>query len=472
MANTVKNSVYYSIGEIAPRIIGFFLLPIYTRYLSPTEFGIISYIRTIVMFFFVFGCLSLNSYTLRYYFLKDEESNKRMFGTVYLVIFLFNLILLIGSFLCFPDIIKKFNIQVPWDPYFKIALIVNFLDSFSILPFVVYRVKEDAQKYVLLGVSKTILMVFMTLYMLVYMQRGLEGYYYAQLIVYLPYTFIYMIIIRKHSCFCFDRNILSEGLKFALPLVPGSISYLLLSISDRLILERNVPLAEIGVYNMAVTLSSALNFVIQGGYRALEPEIYKRYGQAGYFEALDKIKSLFFYIVYVGGFSICMFSREFFTLMTAHDYHSGFFYVPLLVGGVVMTSQNKIYSTVLLGDKKSKMLGVITILGAIVSILINIIFIPIFGTVAAAVSSVASMLVMNMVIYYKMTYPGKNMTKEILVLLILIFVPYAFYTSRPEVSVINFLMELVAFMGFALGIFKMYNLNTTVVRQLFAHKSR
>lgn len=470
MARTVKNVVYYSIGEIAPRVIGFFLLPIYTRYLSPTEYGIISYISTIVMFFFVFGCLSLNSYTLRYYFLKNKEENKRMFGTIYLTIFFINLLLLAISFLVFPGVIDRYQIQVPWNPFFKIALIVNFLDSFSILPFVVYRVKEDAQNYFLLGFSKTLLMVLMTIYMLVYKHRGLEGYYYAQLIVYLPYTFIYLNIIRKHSIFCFDKSVLKEGFKYALPLVPGSVSYLLLSISDRLILERNVEMAEIGIYNMAVTLSYTLNIIIQGGFRTLEPEMYKRYGQSSYFETLDKIKGLFFYIVYVGGFGICMFSREFFTLMTDSEYHSGFIYVPLLVGGVVMTSQNKIYSTVLLGDEKSRTVGAIIILGAIVSVVINIALIPKYGTFVAACSAAISMLVMNVAYFLKMTYPNKSMTKEILVLFILFFVPYLYYHFLPGVSFGHFLLEVVAFTFFAFIAFKSYGLNMDIVKQFLMHK--
>lgn len=471
MAKTINNAVFYSIGEIAPRAFGFFLLPIYTSYLSPTDYGIISYIRTVVMFLFVFGCLALNSYTLRFFFLKSEEENRQMIGTVYLTIFVVNIFLLLCSFLFLPTIIDRFHIQVPWDPYFKLALIVNFLDSFSILPFVVYRVKEDALKYVILGVSKTFLMILMTIYMLVFRKQGLEGYYHAQLYIYLPFTFIYLNIIRKHASFCLKWQILGEGLRYALPLVPGSISYLLLSLSDRIILERNVPLSEIGIYNMAVTLSYTLNILIQGGYRTLEPEVYKRYGRENYFDSLDKIKGLFFSIVCIGGFAICIFAREFFEIMTANEYHTGYIYVPLLVSGVVLTSQNKLYDTVLSGDRMTKVSGIITVIGAGVSMTLNLFFIPVWGTFVAACSALVSMLVMNIAMFYKMRYPNKTIVKELCILTATVIIPYITYELLPGVTVINFILEITIVMLFSLLILKTYRINGEIMKILLHHNS-
>lgn len=72
-------------------------------------------------------------------------------------------------------------------------------------------------------------------------------------------------------------------MRFSLPLLPGALAYLILSVSDRIILERNVPMAEIGIYNVAFTMALALNIVIQSGYKAIEPEIFKRYGATDYF---------------------------------------------------------------------------------------------------------------------------------------------------------------------------------------------
>ena len=64
---TLINTIYYSLGELLPKVISFLLLPLYTRYLSPSDYGIVSYTTTITTFLSVIGMLGLNSHVLRYF---------------------------------------------------------------------------------------------------------------------------------------------------------------------------------------------------------------------------------------------------------------------------------------------------------------------------------------------------------------------------------------------------------------------
>ena len=78
MNKLLKDTFLYSLGEICPKVISFFLLPIYTKYLSPADYGTIAYTNTIMLFLFVLGSMSLNSFVLRYYFIWKEEQKRRM----------------------------------------------------------------------------------------------------------------------------------------------------------------------------------------------------------------------------------------------------------------------------------------------------------------------------------------------------------------------------------------------------------
>jgi len=98
----IRNISFYTIGSIIPKAIGFFLLPIFTRYLSPAEYGIINYTESVTLFLFAITILSLNTYLLRYVFdYKKEEDRKKLIGNVFLFITIINCIMLAMELILF-----------------------------------------------------------------------------------------------------------------------------------------------------------------------------------------------------------------------------------------------------------------------------------------------------------------------------------------------------------------------------------
>ena len=464
MNKLFKNTIYYSIGEICPRIISFLLLPIYTQYLSTSDYGILAYTNTVNSFLFVLGSLSLNTYILRFYFIHQaEEQRKQMIGSIYMAILGVNILILGLAYAILPHVISDFHLQVPWNPYFKLAIIVNFLDSFSIIPLVIYRVKQQAQFFVCLNLSRTILQVVLTIYFIVFQKTGLIGNYYASILAYAPFVLIYIGIIKKYACFKLKVSYISEGLRYALPLLPGALAYLVLSVSDRLILERNVAMSEIGIYNVAFTLSLALNVVIQSGYKAIEPEIFKRYSSQDYYIFLRKVQSLFFVVIYIVGLGLTLFSQEIFYYITAQPFHEAYKYVPILIVGVIMTGQNVIYSGILSAEKRNKVVGMAALCGAIVSICLNISLTPLWGAKAAAISSALSFFLMNTILFIKMTYPNKSMGRELFSVILIVVISYALFSLFPKISWQSFSIKvllLIIYAAFLLFLFRINVRNT------------
>src|SRR5262249_20918083 len=154
----VINSIYYTIGEILPRVIGFFLLPVLTRYLTPAEYGINSYTTTVMLFMFAIGSLSLNTFLLRnYYKVEGEENKKKLIGNVFLLTQAVNAVLTVLQLLVFPWVLTLFKIQIPFHPYFELAILTNFIEGLSIVPMVIYRVQQNARLFVMLNASRTFL---------------------------------------------------------------------------------------------------------------------------------------------------------------------------------------------------------------------------------------------------------------------------------------------------------------------------
>lgn len=470
MNSILKNSAIYTIGEILPKISSFLLLPIFTRYLSTEEYGILSYTECFMLLFSVLGTLSLNSYTIRYYFeRKDEKQRKLLIGTVYMVIGMINLLLLIVGFMTFPSIIDHYDIQVPWYPYFLLAIVNNFLTSFNTIPLVVYRVRQDSAKYVLLNFSKFFFTLILNIYFVVILEKGILGYYISTLIINIPFFFIYIAIIKKYACFRIQWSYVKEGLNFSLPLVPGAISYFFLTVADRIILERYVSLSEMGIYNIAVSLSGALGMVIQSGYHAFEPDLFNRYGTDGYYSFLKKTQAYYFSAIYFLAILIALFSQEVFIVMTSSPFHEGYHLVPIILVGIVMSGQNIIYDGVLSAEKRTKVIGSISIAGALISLIFNLLLIPKMGTTAAALSRMFSYIIMNFVLFTAMTFPGKRLYKELISSALLLLIPYLIYWLLPQVTFLGVLLKIVIVCIFIIYLSKLYILNILGLKKMI-HK--
>lgn len=468
MNKTLINTIYYSLGELLPKVISFLLLPLYTRYLSPSDYGIVSYTTTITTFLSVIGMLGLNSYVLRYYFIyKDEESRKKVVGTAFIAVSVFNLFILGIAFLVMPSIIDTYDIQVAWNPFFMFALVTNLFTSFSTIPLCLYRIKQEANNYVLINISRTMLTVIFNLLFIVWLNAGIEGYFYAHLYSSIPFIPIFFVIIGKYSKFNFSFSFLKEGLRFALPLVPGTLAYIIINMSDRIILERNVSMSQIGLYNIAITISSALQIVIQSGYHAIEPDIFSNYGSEDYYDFVRRLQKVFYSFIFVAGLLIALFSQEVFALFLSSEYYSGYLFVPILVVTAVISGQNIIYGAILQGDRKSKIIGGITILGSILSFTFNIILIPLIGVWGAAAVGLLSMACMNFMEFSAMKFEGKTIWREIILSVLILVFSYLCLCLFEEVTPLSILIKIVSFSIYTWVLLNIYNINIQDIFSLF-----
>lgn len=399
-----SNTILYTIGEVVPRIIAFLMMPIFTRYLAPVDYGILSYTNSVIVFIYAFCTLSLNTYVLRFYFdCKTEEDKKKLIGNVFLFIALVNTCVLILLYFTMPLIIEKAQIAVPWKPYFRLAIINNFLESFSVIPMVYFRVKQNAKAFVGISVGRCVAQYVATFILLVPLGMGVMAQYYGRLFTLLPFFFLYVSIICIKGKINFNWQQIKSGLKYSLPLLPGSISYLALTSFDRIILERYVSLEIIGIYNIAYTIAFALNMVIQSFYKALEPDIFQRYNKDTvedvFIPYMRKINNIYNFTLYAMALLLSLFAKEALMIVASEKYYSAVMYVPPVLVGVLFSGRKLLIDCAIASEKRSVISGIGTIMGAIISVITNLILIPRLGVIAAPIALSVSYLAMN--IYLK-----------------------------------------------------------------------
>ena len=97
-------------------------------------------------------------------------------------------------------------------------------------------------------------------------------------------------------------------------MIPGTLSYYLVSMSDRILIEKYLDLNSLGIYSTASTLALLLNIVSFGAYKAFEPYFFRIYGTIDFRRKFEIVHDNFLFILLVGASGIALYSKEFFII--------------------------------------------------------------------------------------------------------------------------------------------------------------
>lgn len=454
----MKNSYIYMIGELIPKMLGLLLLPIMTRYLSPEDYGIIAYVDAIIIFVFVFSVMSLNSYILREYFeLKDKVKQEKLIGNFFVFLIVYNFFSVFIFIGLLSLLLNFLDFQFDFFHIMLLALIGNFFEIFSIFPQIIYRIKEKAVPYIYFATSKTILQMGSILVFLIYLDQGVFSRYYGVLGVNALFAVISLYIVSKNAIFSFDITQIKQGLKFSLPLVIGALSFLILDVSDRFILEQYVSLSDLGLYSIAYTLGFAVNVIISGSYKAFEPLLFREAKQANFTNTFYTIKKQYMFLVFTVGLLVIMFSQELLRFMTSEKFYEAYYLVPFIVLAAISKGIYMLYAVLLMIQKNTKLLSKAILIGAVVNVSINILFVKEYGSIIAAISTFVAFLLTTIIIHAKtFQYYSFSLLKEsqeyliVFGLLILSYFLYYYFDVKLTLNIFSIKMLIFIFLLFAL----------------------
>lgn len=391
----IKNTTIYALGDIIPRLIVFISLPILTKYLSPSDYGIVNYVNTLNTFLLALGFLSINTYFLVFYYrCEDSLAQKKLLGNLFSFVILFNLLLVIILLLFGKYFFNFLGSKIDFYPYIIIAILTNFCNIFFVLPAALYRLLEKPLPITILNICNGVITLLLTLVLVIYFHYTALGVLYANLIVNFIFVFVFLYKVRNFIIWNLNFKQIKVVLAFTLPLLPGAIAYYLTSISDRILITKYLTLNDLGIYSMAATIALILNIFSSGAYKAFEPLIFKNWGNENFIKIFENIRNAFVYVLLIGVLCLSVFAKEFFQIMTAVKFHQAYWYVPMIIVGVYSSSLSMLYGTIITARGKTKINSLISIVGASISITLNVLFLPRFGLITAAIVSSLAMTVM------------------------------------------------------------------------------
>jgi O-antigen/teichoic acid export membrane protein len=388
-----KNTSIYVIGEVVPRLISFFTFPILTAYLSPADYGVNSFVSSISSFLFIFSNLSLSTYFFVEYFKTNSEKEKKiLISTLSIFTNLYSLLIVVVTCLVGPYFLLIWGGNVGFYPFVFLGVLTMFFEVMAIYPSALYRVTENPLILVVFNLSKTGLIILGNLYVVFIKKGSLVDILLIQTIISGFTTVCFILYTRKFYSLVFDKSLIRGALKFSIPLFPASLSWYAYNTFDRVLIDKYLTLNDLGLFSTATTLALMLNIVSNSAYKAFEPLFFKNFGKIEFESIYNDIKKMYVFMILVGALYLSLFSREFFILFSSEEFFQSYLYVPYILIGTVISSIGLIYATLINANGNTKHNAVITVLGGVISILINVLFLRLMGIWAAILSSAMTYL--------------------------------------------------------------------------------
>jgi len=396
-----RGTVLYGMGEVLSRLFTLLLLPVFTRYLTPADYGVISILTALGLLLTPVFSLGLGAAIAQIYF--DGNSRVRKDGTIGTAMALLaasTAILVVGGIaLAIPISSLLFNTRA----YAGLVIVSIVTTAFTILA-VPFRQRlqfeERATAYVVLSTLSIVATTAFSVALVVGFRRGVHGVLEGSLAGQAAAFGLFAIFGSDGVRPRFHRALVRELLKTSLPLVPAFGCLFLLQHGSKYLLQWLAGLDAVGLYTVGLNLGLVISLVVTAFQTAWIPYFMS------FAERRDEAELVFgrvftYYVLAIGGLSLAVFAvaRAVVLLMTAPAFHAAWRVVGLSATAQFLAG---VYGVLLPGmylAKEVQFTAALQGIAATAVIVFGVVLIPRFGVGGAAVSLVLSYLILDLVQY-------------------------------------------------------------------------
>ena len=381
----LKNTIIIAIGKLSTQVISFLLLPLYTSKLTTGEYGTYDFLVTLSILLLPIITLMMEESMFRFLIDAEDEKTKKKIITATIVYSLFGTCIFTAIAAIVMSIIKY-----PYTLAFIMFIISNVLIGLSnCLSRGTGKIKLYSVSNFILGLSTIILNIIF----IVALKLGVNGLLWANIIAnILTALFIFKklrlgkYISKKYI----SRKTLQKMISYSVPLVPNNLSWVIISISDRLMLTWIAGPETNGIYAIANKFPNII-YTFYGffstAWKESAAKIIKDDNKKAYYNSIYKDVKLFLKAIVLGLIAIMPFA---FPIFINSSYKEAYIYIPILIISIYYTNMSNFYGGIFTAYKDTKIMGKTTVYAAIINIVINLLFIKKYGIYAATFSTLIS----------------------------------------------------------------------------------
>lgn len=414
-----KHTAVYGLGGLVSRILAVLLLPLYTSYLGPRGFGKIETVVAFTTVLVIVLRMGISSAFFRFYFdTKDEEHRTLVVRTSFWFTMVMATAGLIAGFVFATPIAHALSLGN--DPWLVRAAFVGLWAQMNYEQLTsLFRVEERSTQFVLASLANVFITVGMTVLLVVGLHKGPTGAVVGNFIGTLCVYLVLLVYRRYQLGLQFSRDLLRQMNHFGMPLVPSALALWAINFIDRIFIAQYKGQAEVGVYSVAVRISSAVLFLMIA-FRLAWPAF--AYSIEDDREAKRTYSYVLTYLLFICSWmslALGVLAPWLVHLLAPkYAFHRAADAVALLAFASTAYAG---YTVVAIGigrARQTQFNWVVAGVAAVVNIVMNVILIPPYGMIGAAISTLVAYLVLflGMVLNANRVYPVQYQWRRVLTL--------------------------------------------------------
>jgi len=430
-----KQSLIYGIGTILTRLVTFLLLPLYTNVFTPEEYGIVSLSYAFTGFVIVFYRYGMDTALMKFYIDAGGEGKKKYFTAIFSTQTVTSLVFS-GIVFVTASFLSPIFLGGDYKTLMQFVAIILFLDALRELPLLVLRANEKPRQFIFFSLINVLLLMILNIYFVVFLKMGIEGVLIGNilassivLLATLP------IIIQNFKLNAVEKDALKEVLKFGLPFLPAALFSMIMELSDRYLLEWLADTRAVGLYSAGNNFGKFGLLVVMGFNMGWTPYFLKKSKDDDAKQTFALISKYFlgilgFFSVFI---SIWIHSIVRFRIggvsFFGGDYWISAQVVPILLLGYYFFGSYLLQLPGVFITDRTKWVPIFRSIGALLTVVITVMLIPLFGIMGAAIGKTLAYLGMAIAIwifnkkFYNISYSWQGIVFPIIFIIIVAVIP-------------------------------------------------
>ena len=391
----IKNTFIIAFGTILPRLMSIITLPILTSKLLTTEYGLYDLIETLISLFIPIVTLKIDAAAFRY--LINARDNKKESSKVITNIFAVIVLSCIISIIILFIIFRNQNLLLLF-----LILLYFVLDVLNTTMSQIVRGLAQNKVYSISTIINSFLRMICLCLLLLPINLGLLGVITA-LIIGTSISLLYQSFIIKINKYInlklISKKTIKELLSYSWPLIPNSLSVWALNASDRLVIVHYLGIEQNAIYAVANKIPNLLNLFNTTFNMAWQENASVNYKDSDIENYYSNTFSYFLSFIAGGCALIIAATPIMFKILIHGNYEKAYYQMPILFLGIFYSCIMSFLGGIYAANKRTKSVGVTTIISAIVNITIDFLLIKKIGIYAGSISTLVSYVIVS---YYRM----------------------------------------------------------------------
>ena len=396
-----RHTMIYAAGILIGKAASFIMLPIYTRFLTPTDYGTLELLELTIDVVGMLAGIGLASSVFKFYAESDDPAAQgSVISTAMTAVNVLSAVTGLIGLLAAPLLTHLvFRGHQPV-LYFRLFFLIYFVQSAATIPLLYVRALQKSALFVTLNVIRLILSLSLNVLFVVGLRLNVRGVLFSTLISATLLGLYTTWYAYRRAGTGFSKPKFREMTHFALPLVFWSLGSFILTFSDRYFLNFYTNTATVGVYSLAYQFGFVLTaFAVTPFSSIWEPQ---RFTIAKQTDGPEVFRRVFFYlnlILLTLAFIISVMSRDVLRVMSASTFWGAAPIVPVLMLPFILQAWAAYCNIGIYLKNRTRQYARISIIAVVANIGLNFLLIPRYGAMGAAWATVGAYVVRFVLVY-------------------------------------------------------------------------